>query len=99
MGIVILLVFGVEVLTLRADLSRVVPADPKAVHARAYEQLTARNDAGKRRKLLYLGRSGSTLVVYEVDRQSAWHLPASSFAVRAMNCETKLPGRDPACPK
>jgi hypothetical protein len=90
---------GVEILTLRADLTRVVPADPKAVETQAYEQLTAPNATGKRRTLLYLGRSGGTLVVYEVDRQSAWHLPASSFAVRALNCETKLPGRDPACSK
>jgi hypothetical protein len=91
-------ILGVELLALRADRARVVLVDPKAEQTQAYGQLKTAREPKDRKKLLYLGRSGGTLVVYEVDRQSVWHLPASSFAVRALNCETTLPGRDPACP-
>jgi hypothetical protein len=85
-------IFGVELLGFRADLAMIALADPKAATTDAYKEL---KDADT---LLYLGRSSSSLVVYEKDRQSAWHLPASIFAVRAMNCETNVRDRNPACP-
>jgi hypothetical protein len=85
-------VLGLEILSYRANLAQVELTDPKAAGSEAYKQL---KDADR---LMYLGRSGSSLVVYETGRQSAWHLPASSFAVRALNCETSRKDRDPDCP-
>jgi hypothetical protein len=85
-------VFGLEILSFRADLAHVELADPKAAEAEAYEEVKGAD------KLLYLGRADGAVVLYEPARQSSWRLPASTFAVRTLNCETKLLDKDPECP-
>jgi hypothetical protein len=83
---------GLEIMSFRADLARVELADPKAAESEAYEEVKRAD------KLLYLGRADGAVVLYEPGQQSSWRLPASAFAVRALNCETNKPSRDPGCP-
>jgi hypothetical protein len=86
-----LTLLGLEVVTLRADRAEVRLADPKAASSETYLALR------DRRRLLYLGRSGTSLVLYDPDRQSSWRIPASMFTVRTLNCELNVKTRDPAC--
>jgi hypothetical protein len=83
---------GLEILSLRADLADITLVDPKAAEAAAFREVDAAE------KLLYLGRSDGSVVLYEPGKQSSRRLPASVFAVRALNCETNKEDRDPACP-
>jgi hypothetical protein len=86
-----LTLLGLEVVALRADRAEVRPADPKAADSAAYLALR------DRKRLMYLGRSGTSLVLYDPDSQSSWQIPASMFTVRTFNCDTNVEARDPAC--
>jgi hypothetical protein len=46
---------------------------------------------------MYLGRSGSTLVLYDPDSQSSWKIPAPVFTVKTFNCDTNVKDRDSTC--
>jgi hypothetical protein len=85
---------GVEVVALRADRAEVIPADPQAANSETYRQLK------NREPLMYLGRSGSGLVLYDPDRERSWQIPASMFTVRTLNCEENVDQnqRDSDCP-
>ncbi len=73
----------------RAEVSA---ADPKAAGSETYLELRGRT------RLMYLGRSGSSLVLYDASRQSSWQIPSSLFTVRSVNCEEHVQPRDPVCP-
>jgi hypothetical protein len=82
---------GLEVVALRADRAYVSPVDPKAAETETYRALS------HRARLMYLGRSGNTLVLYDLDRQSSWRIPASMFTVRTLNCEEHVEPRHQEC--
>jgi hypothetical protein len=82
---------GIEILSVRADLAKVKPIDLNARPSSALEELRGRD------KLFYLGRTAGTLVLYDANTQSSWHVPASTLALRVANCETRRV-TDPACP-
>jgi len=82
---------GIELLSVRADLAEVTPTDLNARPSSGLEHLRGRE------KLLYLGRNSGTLVLYDANTQSSWHVPASALAVRVANCETRH-ATDPDCP-
>lgn len=82
---------GIELLSVRADLAHVKPTDRNAARSSGLEKLRGRD------KLLYLGRTSSTLVLYDANSQNSWHVPASAVAVRVANCETQR-ATDPGCP-
>jgi hypothetical protein len=86
-----LTLLGLEVVALRADRADVRLADPKAAQSETYLALRDRT------RLMYLGRSGNTIVLYDPDRQSSWQIPASLFTVRTVNCEEHVEIRDPVC--
>jgi hypothetical protein len=86
-----LTLLGLEVVALRADRAELHPADPKAADAAAY--LALRDEE----RLMYLGRFGTSLVLYDPEQQSSWQVPASMFTVRTLNCDRNVEGRDPAC--
>jgi hypothetical protein len=82
---------GIDVLSVRADLAKVKPIDLNARPSSALQELRGRD------KLFYLGRTAGTLVLYDANTQSSWHVPASALALRVANCETRR-ATDPACP-
>ena len=82
---------GIELLSVRADLADVKPTDPNSAPSPVLEELRGSN------KLLYLGRTSNTLVLYDAHTQSSWQVPASAVAVRVANCETRR-AEDPECP-
>jgi hypothetical protein len=85
---------GVEVVALRADRATVVLADPRAADSETYRLLRHREP------LMYLGRSGGSLVLYDPDAEKSWQIPASMFTVRTVNCEENVErkGTDSPCP-
>jgi hypothetical protein len=84
-------IFGLEFLSVRADLANVKATNLNAAPTPVLKKLRGRE------KLLYLGRTSSTLVLYDANAQSSWHVPASAVAVRVANCETRR-ATDPDCP-
>ena len=73
---------------IRADLATVEPAGKRG-ESPAAERLQGR-------RLLYLGQSGGTVVLYDAAIQRAIYVPASSIVLQVANCSTKPPP-DAAC--
>ena len=78
---------GLEVVALRADRAEVMPADPKDVGSDLFNLLRERDQA---EPLMYLGRSGGSLVLYDSRDNTSWQIPASMFAVQTVNCEKNV---------
>jgi hypothetical protein len=79
---------GFEVLAIHADPATVEPVG-KPDDSPAAERLRGR-------RLLYLGQSGGTVVLYDAAVQRAVYVPASSIVLHVANCDAK-PLPDPAC--
>jgi hypothetical protein len=79
---------GLEVLAIHAAPATVEPVG-KPGDSPAAERLRGR-------RLLYLGQSGGTVVLYDAATQQAVYVPGSSVILHIANCETK-PKPDPAC--
>lgn len=81
------MIIGVEILGVRADLAQVEPvADgDESATLRALER---RPDVNP--ELLYLGRSSAAVILYDSKTQSAEHIPDAYVIVTALNCETKM---------
>jgi hypothetical protein len=82
-------VLGIELLAVRADPARVEPIGARAQASRMVSGLEGR-------ELMYLGRTTSTIVLYDPDREHAIHVPAAMVMVETSNCETKF-NTDPKC--
>ena len=80
---------GIELLAVRADPARVQPLGERA---RASQVLTGLHG----RELMYLGRTPSTVVLYDPKREHAIHVPAAMVMVETSNCETKF-NTEPVC--
>jgi hypothetical protein len=76
------------IITIRADVTTVEPAG-KPADAPAVERLRGR-------KLLYLGQSAGTVVLYDADADRAVYVPDSSIILHVANCDAKPPP-DPTC--
>jgi hypothetical protein len=76
------------VLAVHADPATVEPTG-KPGDAPAAERLQGR-------KLLYLGQSGGTVVLYDATTQRAVYVPSSSVILHVANCDAKPPP-DPSC--
>jgi hypothetical protein len=79
---------GLEVLAIHAAPATVEPVG-KPGDSPAAERLRGR-------RLLYLGQSGGTVVLYDAATQRAVYVPGSSVILHIANCEAKPPP-DPAC--
>jgi hypothetical protein len=79
---------GLEVVAIRADPAEVRPANEEAARSETYLDLRDQTS------LMYLGRSGSTLVLYDPSDQSSWKIPASAFTVKTFNCDTNIREED-----
>jgi hypothetical protein len=80
---------GIELLAVRADPAVVQPVGDRA---RASQILTGLHG----RELMYLGRTPSTVVLYDPAAQHAIHVPAAMVMVETSNCETKF-NTEPKC--
>jgi hypothetical protein len=78
----------IPVLAIRADPATVEPVG-KPGDSPAAERLRGR-------RLLYLGQSGGTVVLYDAATQRAVYVPAGSIILHVTNCDAKPPP-DPAC--
>ena len=76
-------VFGIELLAVRADPARVQPIGERAQASPMVKSLYGR-------ELMYLGRTASTVVLYDPDIEHAIHVPAAMVMVETSNCETKF---------
>jgi hypothetical protein len=76
------------VLAIHADPATVEPTG-RPGDAPAAERLRGR-------KLLYLGQSGGTVVLYDAATQRAVYVPSSSVILHVANCDAKPPP-DPSC--
>jgi hypothetical protein len=81
---------GLDVLAIHAAPATVEPAG-KPSDSPAAERLRGR-------RLLYLGQSGGTVVLYDAATQRAVYVPGSSVILHVANCDAKPPP-DPACRK
>jgi hypothetical protein len=79
---------GFEVLAIHAAPATVEPAG-KPSDSPAAERLRGR-------RLLYLGQSGGTVVLYDAATQQAIYAPGSSIILHVTNCAAR-PLPDPAC--
>jgi len=77
-----------NILAIHADPATIEPAG-KPGDSPAAERLRGR-------KLLYLGQSGGTVVLYDAAMQRAVYVPASSIILQVANCGAKPPP-DPTC--
>jgi hypothetical protein len=79
---------GLEVFAIRAAPTTVEPVG-KPSDSPAAERLRGR-------RLLYLGQSGGTVVLYDAATQQAIYVPGSSVILHVVNCDAK-PRSDAAC--
>jgi hypothetical protein len=84
---------GIEILGARADLARVeaIAEGEQSSTLRALEQRPAANP-----ELLYLGRSSTSVVLYDSHSHRSEHIPSAYVIVTSLNCETKL-SKERAC--
>jgi hypothetical protein len=73
-----------------------VHADPATVEATGKPGDSPAAERLRGRRLLYLGQSGGTVVLYDAAVQRALYVPASSIILQVTNCQAKPPP-DAAC--
>ncbi len=82
-------VFGVEMLAVRADPATVEPIGRSVAQVKLLRRVRGH-------RLFYLGRSATTMVLYDQTTQRALYLPAATIMVETSNCETRK-NQDAAC--
>jgi hypothetical protein len=73
-----------------------IHADPTSIEPSGKPGDSPAVDRLQGRKLLYLGQSGGTVILYDADVDRAAYVPAGSIILHVANCDAKPPP-DPAC--
>lgn len=72
---------GVEMLAVRADPAKLQPIGRSPAQLKLLRRV-------RDHRLFYLGRSATTMVIYDQTTQRALYLPAATIMVETSNCET-----------